>query len=159
MQGTFRPFGHLKPKFKMTEIMPNLWLGNLDTTYDMEFLQEAKITHVLSIIEIDHSTPAMVAKGVIHMRIRMYDRDEEPIYSVFPTACKFMEDALKGGGAVYVHCLMGMSRSPTLVAAYLIKTHGMSAEEALTFLVARRPIVSPNDGFRASLVQWGARAT
>ena len=140
----------------MTEILPNLWLGNLDTTYDLEFLQDAKITHVLSILEIDHCSPAMAAKGVIHMRIRMYDSDDEPIFNVFPTACKFIGDALKGGGAVYVHCLMGMSRSPTLVAAYLMKTHDMSAEEALTFLVERRPIVCPNDGFRDALVRFGA---
>lgn len=139
----------------MTEILPNLWLGNLDATYDLEFLREANITHVLSIIEIDHSTHALVTKGVIHMRIRMYDSDEEPIYNVFPTACNFIEDALKHGGAVYVHCLMGISRSPTLVAAYLMKTRGMGVEEVLEFLVARRPIVCPNDGFRAALVAWG----
>lgn len=141
----------------MTEIIPNLWLGNLDLTYDLEFLQEAKITHVLSILEIDHLTPAMAAKGVIHMSIRMYDSDEEPIYNVFPTTSNFIEDALKKGGSVYVHCLMGISRSPTLVAAYLMKTRNISAEEALTFLVERRPIVSPNDGFRAALVQWEGR--
>ena len=138
----------------MSEILPGLFLGGIDPTYDFEFLRTAGITHVLSIFEADHSTHAMVTCGVLHMTIKMYDSDAEPIYDVFPQACAFIEDALTSGGAVYIHCLMGISRSPTLVAAYLMKTKLMTANEALTFLVQRRPIVSPNDGFRAALERW-----
>ena len=142
----------------MSEILPGLFLGGLDPTYDFEFLRSAGITHVLSIFEADHSTHAMVTCGVLHMTIKMYDSDAEPIYDVFERACAFIEDAQTSGGAVYVHCLMGISRSPTLVAAYLMKTKLMTATEALTFLVQRRSIVCPNDGFRAALERWGSAA-
>lgn len=139
----------------MSEILPGLFLGGIDLTYDFEFLRSAGITHVLTIFEADHSTHAMVTRGVLHMSIKMYDSDAEPIYDVFERACAFIEDALTSGGAIYVHCLMGISRSPTLVAAYLMKHKVMKDDEALAFLVKRRPVVSPNDGFRAALKRWG----
>ena len=140
----------------MSEILPGLFLGGIDPTYDFDFLRSAGITHVLSIFEADHSTHAMVTRGVLHMSIRLYDSDTEPIYDVFEQACAFIEDALNSGGAVYVHCLMGISRSPTLVAAYLMKHKVMTSDAALKFLVERRPIVSPNDGFRAALERWNS---
>jgi atypical dual specificity phosphatase len=96
----------------------------------------------------------MATKGVLHMRIRMYDSDTEPIYDVLAAAVAFIADAMTNNGTVFVHCVMGMSRSPTLVAAYLMAHHAMNAEEAIKFLVERRPIVCPNDGFRAALKRW-----
>lgn len=140
----------------MSQILPHLFLGGIDLTYDREFFEAEKITHVLSIVEVDHSTDVMATKGVIQMRIRMYDSDAEPIYDVFERAVAFINDALTSGGAILVHCVMGMSRSPTLVAAYLMSHHAMKDEEAIKFLVERRPIVCPNDGFRAALKRWAS---
>ncbi len=138
----------------MSEILPGLWLGNLNCTYDYEFLHEARISHVVTILESDHGTPAMADLHLKQLSIRMYDSDTEPIYDVFERACAFIHMGLTKGSGVYVHCLMGMSRSPTLVAAYLIKYHGLSDKEAIDFLVSKRPIVDPNDGFRAALARW-----
>jgi predicted protein tyrosine phosphatase len=139
---------------KMTEILPRLFLGGINNTYDREFLHAENITHVLTIFEGNHSTDAMATKGVLHMSIRMYDSDAEPIYDVFERAVAFIHDAMNSNGAVYVHCLMGISRSPTLVAAYLMSHRAMNAEQALAFLIEKRPIVCPNDGFRAALKRW-----
>jgi len=138
----------------MSEILPRLFLGGINHTYDREFLHAENITHILSIVELTHTTDAMSEKGVIHMSICMYDSDAEPIYDVLERAVAFIHDAVNSNGAIYVHCVMGMSRSPTLVAAYLMAHHAMNAEEAIKFLVERRPIVCPNDGFRAALKRW-----
>ena len=138
----------------MSEILPRLFLGGINQTYDREFFVAENITHVLSIVEVDHSTDVMATKGVLHMRIRIYDSDTEPIYDVLAAAVAFIADAMTNNGTVFVHCVMGMSRSPTLVAAYLMAHHAMNAEEAIKFLVERRPIVCPNDGFRTALKRW-----
>ena len=42
-----------------------------------------------------------------------------------------------------VHCSAGMSRSATLVLAYLVRHVGMSLLDALSHTKARRPLVSP----------------
>ena len=53
-----------------------------------------------------------------------------------------------------VHCVAGMSRSSSIVAAYLMKEFGMSAKQALFFTKKRRPIIRPNKGFLHQLIQY-----
>jgi dual specificity phosphatase 12 len=141
----------------MSCILPSLWLGNLDILHDFEFLKENKITHVVTVLERDYSTHSMAALGISQMTVKMYDSDAEPIGGAFPATTAFIQMALESGGAVYVHCLMGMSRSPTIVAAYLIAEKGFSADKALAFLTGIRPIVDPNAGFRQALKDWEVR--
>ena len=54
---------------------------------------------------------------------------------------------------------MGVSRSATVVCAYLIAANGMSASEAIAFVTQRRAIVSPNIGFRAQLEIYAEKYT
>lgn len=138
----------------MSEILPNLWLGPMDLTYDSEFLQESRITHVVSVFEHYHRTPIMMKLQIQSLCIELCDTDDAPIYDSFQKACAFIDEALQNGNAIYVHCLAGISRSPTIVAAYLIQSHGMTVEEALNHICERRSIINPNNGFRKALSQW-----
>lgn len=138
----------------MSCILPNLWLGNLDLLHDFDFLKENNISHVITVLEQEYVTHSMAALGILQMTIKMYDSEKEPIGGAFAETTQFIRAALEEGGAVYVHCLMGMSRSPTIVAAYLIAEHGFTTEEALEFLTKIRPIVDPNAGFRRALKVW-----
>ena len=52
---------------------------------------------------------------------------------------------------------MGISRSATVVCAYLIATTAMQPHEAVEFLQAKREIVCPNAGFRRQLDVYAAR--
>jgi protein-tyrosine phosphatase len=40
----------------------------------------------------------------------------------------------------------GISRSPTITAAYLMKTFQMSVDEALSLIKQKRPGIFPNEG-------------
>jgi protein-tyrosine phosphatase len=48
---------------------------------------------------------------------------------------------------VLVHCQMGMSRSSSLVIAFLMKEYGMDYHSARIFAKNKRKIVQPNEGF------------
>ena len=54
---------------------------------------------------------------------------------------------------VFVHCKEGMSRSATIVIAYLMKSMNFRYDDALKYVKSRRPIVDPNPGFRSQLKQ------
>lgn len=47
-------------------------------------------------------------------------------------------------GSVYLHCRAGVGRSAMVLACYLIKAHKFSLDEALTFIIKRRPQVALN---------------
>lgn len=59
-------------------------------------------------------------------------------------------------GKVVVHCYQGVSRSATIVAAFLMLKRGMSAEEALKTLRKKREIF-PNEGFLNQLCSLNNR--
>lgn len=138
----------------MSEILPRLYLGGLGLVHDLEFLRENKITHIVSVIDENILTVPMVVLNVKQLSVRIHDCDDAPIAAHFDRCVAFIQSALEDGGAVLVHCFMGVSRSPTIVAAYLMRAQSMAAAAALEFLVARRPIVDPNDGFRAALAAY-----
>jgi dual specificity phosphatase 12 len=58
------------------------------------------------------------ASGVTHKRIAVEDVDYEDLLIHLPDACRFIDQALREGGNVLVHCVQGISRSAAVVAAY-----------------------------------------
>lgn len=80
--------------------------------------------------------------------IPICDYKDEPIETYFDECFRFIDDIK---GAVLVHCAAGVSRSATLVIAYLMTRKKMSFLEAHFFVKERRPIIRPNDGFMQKL--------
>jgi protein-tyrosine phosphatase len=57
------------------------------------------------------------------------------------------------GKTVFVHCVAGISRTPTIVAAYLASRLGIDGTTALARVTAAHPRANPNQGFRAALAR------
>ena len=62
----------------------------------------------------------------------------------------------KNNGKILVHCMAGVSRSPTFVASYLMRDHGMDINEALK-IVSDARFIYPNDGFLKLLIKYNRR--
>ena len=58
------------------------------------------------------------------------------------------------GGRVFVHCYAGVSRSPTVCIAYLMKLHQWSLSQAYDYVKSRRPHISPNLHFMGQLLAF-----
>jgi len=80
-------------------------------------------------------------------RIELEDDSDADVIPIFPDTNTFIDGAIKSGGTVLVHCDMGISRSVTMVIAYLIQTHGCTAEKALAHVSTCRAFVRPNSGY------------
>ncbi len=96
-------------------------------------------------------------RALVNMRVEWDDRKlgiHTPYYLWLPTidgtpptveqlACgaEFIHQQTLADRPIYVHCAAGLGRSPTQVICYLM-TRGMSIEEAVAFVEARRPFIT-----------------
>ncbi|MBU6383446.1 MAG: dual specificity protein phosphatase family protein [Verrucomicrobia bacterium] len=64
-----------------------------------------------------------------------------PVTQWFAPTFAQIDKAVFGKTKTLVHCRAGMSRSATLLAAYLIRRFGLSAEDSLNFLKKKRACV------------------
>ena len=53
-----------------------------------------------------------------------------------------------------MHCNLGISRSVTLVIAYIMKYERKTLSESFQQVESARPIIHPNEGFVAQLEQF-----
>ncbi|CAN1167694.1 Protein-tyrosine-phosphatase MKP1 [Linum perenne] len=75
------------------------------------------------------------------------------LYDVFD----YFEDVREQGVKVLVHCCQGVSRSNSLVIAYLMWREGQSFEDAFQYVKAARGVTNPNMGFACQLLQCQKR--
>lgn len=87
------------------------------------------------------------------LKIKIYDWDDEPIFEYFEEVCAFI-DKQREKGHVLVHCRAGVSRSATIVIAYVMKKKRWTYKEAYEFVLSKRGIIKPNQGFINQLMAW-----
>lgn len=90
--------------------------------------------------------------GIAYMGINILDVPQARISLHFQEASDFIEHALQTGGKILVHCMAGLSRSATIVLAFLMIRRSLSLEEAGRRVRSRRE-VRPNDGFIRQLIE------
>jgi len=76
-------------------------LHRLFTLRRREALQQANITHVLSVLRLP--LDQRLFDGFKHMVVEVDDVDDENLLEHFPATNKFIQDGLDGGGGVLVH--------------------------------------------------------
>lgn len=79
------------------------------------------------------------AAGVEQLRLSTVDLTGVPSMENLHRGVEFAMEHRRNGTSVYVHCKAGRSRSATLAAAYLIRVHCFSPEEACQMLAYVRP--------------------
>ncbi|KJA29843.1 hypothetical protein HYPSUDRAFT_126880 [Hypholoma sublateritium FD-334 SS-4] len=128
-----------------------LYLGNIMAARSTRSLAENRITHILSVCT-DPIPSEVPEAGIRHKRIAVEDVDYADLLIHLPAACDFIEQALNSGGVVLVHCVQGLSRSATVVAAYLMRSRRVNTTQALEMVRGARDHIWPNPGFHEQLV-------
>ena len=116
-------------------VADNIFLGPEGATIDDAWLREKGITRVLTVAA--HSDHLTKHASIEYMQIDVDDDPNELLRPHFEAAFAFMrEDAATN---VLVHCVSGISRSATVVTAYLMATRKLPFEAALALVRERRP--------------------
>ncbi len=126
------------------------WRTAVEIDYEEEGCPIGQVITVMTADELDYyCIEAADFAGARWTCILLEDDEEAPIADHFEPVCGLLDTA--HGKATLIHCMAGVSRSPTLAAAWLMKRYGFAADDALNLLVTRRPCVAPNPGFRVTL--------
>ncbi|KAK7792218.1 hypothetical protein R5R35_007476 [Gryllus longicercus] len=131
-------------------IEPGIWLGNLTAATDVEVLSKHKINHILTIDSCPLPTKIIMLPGVKTKFIQVTDTPREDLVSHFEEASEFIKNAQEEG-QILIHCYFGVSRSATIVIAYMMKKYQISLDEAYERVQAQRRFVRPNPGFMDQL--------
>jgi len=140
-----------------SRITPDLFIGSDYIAQNANILRDNGVTHVLNcagtVCENYH--PQQFDYKMLHL----FDGTKEDISSLFYDVLEFMDDAVRGGGKVFVHCHQGVSRSSAMLILYLMWRENQVYQVTHEQVKAIREIVNPNAGFTCQLLNWWNRRT
>ncbi|KAG5270153.1 hypothetical protein AALO_G00189340 [Alosa alosa] len=135
-----------------TRILPHLYLGSQRDVLNKELMAQNGITYVLN---ASNTCPKPDFISESHfMRIPVNDNYCEKLLPWLDKTNDFIDKAKVSNCRVIVHCLAGISRSATIAIAYIMKTMGLSSDDAYRFVKDRRPSISPNFNFLGQLLEF-----
>ncbi|KAI0982881.1 hypothetical protein GJ496_011564 [Pomphorhynchus laevis] len=132
-------------------VMSQLYVSSQVPAMNKRKLKNYNITHIVNLAS---RCPNSFPSEFTYLQIQIADLPTENIMSIFPRTNKFIDDARMQSpkNNVLVHCNAGISRSVSVIIAYLIyKQPKLSVEQALCIVQRTRPCACPNDGFLSQL--------
>lgn len=135
-------------------IAPGLYLGNIKALVILGMCEpeEQSSWCVVSVLGDDDRHGLSMPRHVHeHHNITIDDAPDADLAQHFVRAHGFIQRALEQDKTVLVHCMAGISRSATIVAAHLMLERKIGRDEALAIVRKARSIVGPNHGFREQL--------
>jgi predicted protein tyrosine phosphatase len=158
-----------------SRITDHVLLGDKRQASNLAMLRRLGVRRVLTIAREVDLRHVLAGSEIRHMWISKADSEDEDLLEVLSAAFGFIgeggpaacgsdsrrayaranaDEAVAANEQVLVHCLAGISRSATVVLAYLMQSHRMTFRDAIVHVKSRRPIVYPNSGFLRQLVAF-----
>lgn len=136
-----------------SEVIPNqLYVSGWLIAEDWTELSSRGITHVINTASSVSKCP--FPERIYYLPLSIEDSKSEDIQSYFYICIDFIESAISSGGRVLVHCMEGVSRSCSIVIAYLMWKRGLTYKESHSLVQLARPICQPNTGFICQILDF-----
>ncbi|ULU07015.1 hypothetical protein L3Y34_018654 [Caenorhabditis briggsae] len=137
----------------ITLITPNIYLGSQMDSLDETMLKALDISVVIN-LSLTCPKSVCIKEEKNFMRIPVNDSYQEKLSPYFPMAYEFLERCRKAGKKCLIHCLAGISRSPTLCISYIMRYMKLGSDDAYRYVKERRPSISPNFNFMGQLLEY-----
>lgn len=164
----------------ITQVRPDLFIGNYAAAKRPDLLEKHRITAIVSL----KATDCLAKLGAIpqftslvpkerHLWITVSDQSKSNLLIFFEYICDFIDKMIAtppklwngkpnseeldspSARGVLIHCQAGISRSATATIAYLMRKEKLGrAGQAIAQLKQIHPRVEPNQGFRRQLEIW-----
>lgn len=154
----FSPTHHGRPASNVTEILPRLYISDLVFAENPALLSSYRITHILSVMPDSVFRPpsSILPVQPARLQIRVEDLPFAELAAHLPTTTSWIWNALSSSSEarVLVHCGEGVSRSVSVVAAFLMASQGWPPMQAIDYIKSKRRIANPNFGFVQQLHEY-----
>lgn len=120
-------------------IIDNVYLGSSFNASNNDLLNNLKIKRI---VNISYDIPNYYEDYIEYYYFKMKD-DGIDEYTK-KDLDNIIEYIKKNNDNVLIHCMMGRSRSATVVLYYLIKEHNMNLDDALKYILSKRYVVNPS---------------
>lgn len=143
-----------KYDFDPSEIMEidgvKIFLGTYEDSRDLKFIEKENIGSIVCAMK---EKPFLldIKEEINFLHIPVDDLCSERISEYFETFNNFVDENIKNKRNIFVHCHMGISRSPSFIISYLITKRKMNFREAYQFVKSKRGQIEPNMGFQLLL--------
>jgi hypothetical protein len=139
------------PFVRYSRIDDNVFVGAQHSWLGKERLQALGITATLSLrSEFDDASRDLTVGSYLRVPLAEYDA---PSVGQLLSAAKFIDDAIKHGGRIYIHCREGVSRAPLFAAAYYVFS-GIEPDDAISAIRKVRPFVNILPNQRRALEEF-----
>ncbi|CAG0904213.1 unnamed protein product [Darwinula stevensoni] len=135
-----------------TRILPFLYLGSQQDAMNKELLMSYNINYIVN-VSTSGDQPDFIQDSHF-LRIPVNDNYNDRLAPHLNRAFEFLDKVEEASGNVLVHCLMGISRSPSVAIAYIMMKQGLSWEEAYRIVKSKRATISPNFNFLGQLMEF-----
>jgi len=128
-----------------------LFFGSEINAMDADTIGRQGITRILNLAGSYSGEFLKDDQSIIYKSMTIEDTPE----AVLPIeeAVSFIEESIRAGEKILVHCIEGKSRSGSILIAYFIKKYGWDYHQALNHLSKQRRAV-PNEGFLQQLLNY-----
>lgn len=139
-------------------ILTDVAVGDIQAGTDLDHLQAQNITAIVCVVpRLPHPVSTYRSRGFSLVHIPIDDAPSVNIQRWFDDVSDFIMAQRLLHHKVLVHCHAGMSRSVSLVCAFLMNLLGCDSRQALAWIRQQRPCINVNPGFKRQLEQYGNR--
>jgi hypothetical protein len=161
----------------IAKITDTLFLSSIGPAENLKLLEALKITHILNLTGVDKRTgtfrfPSKFPSKFQYKHIVIEDENSSEMLhefkkKFFMTGFEFIKSAQNNssqsnssggrsvrGGRTLVHCEAGISRSSTMVIAYLMADLRLTLKDAYEWVRNLKPNIGPNNAFFLQLIEF-----
>ncbi|CAF2336903.1 unnamed protein product [Rotaria sp. Silwood2] len=140
---------------EISQILPFLYLGCQEDALSTKKMQDNHITHVINVSRTGARASFLNENDDEHFfRIPINDCLNAQLLPYFDKTYTYIEKLRLNNGRVLIHCLAGISRSPAVAIAYVMRHLHLSVDDAYQYVKQRRSQISPNFNFLGQLSEY-----
>ncbi|PKY07411.1 dual specificity phosphatase [Aspergillus campestris IBT 28561] len=170
-------------KARMRQIIPGLFLGNVEASHKQDMLRENRITAIVSLTDArwvwwNTTTREAGIPEQRHKWVQCADSSTQDLLAYMNDICDFIDQMASPAllsstslevqpehyesnveprdvpsEAILIHCDLGISRSPTIIIAYLMRKYAMKQDDIMEFIQFKQK-VKPSANFLRQLQVW-----